>query len=61
MKKVKILFVITNIICAFGWLNRYITSLILAKHMLDKNCPMPTNEELQELRNYVAQHLMPFK
>ena len=36
---------ITTIVCAIGWLTRWVACAALMKHMSDKNYTPPTDEE----------------
>lgn len=38
--------IIAVMVCAFGWLNRWVTTAAMTMYFLSKGCPEPTKEEL---------------
>ena len=58
MKILFLLLVITNIISAFKWFDRYLLAMGLFKYMHDKNCPWPNKQEIHELVKEALIHVM---
>lgn len=46
------------IICAIGWINRWVTTAALIKFMYDKKYTMPSVKELNECLLYTWRHLL---
>lgn len=40
--------VVATVVCAAGWLNRYVTTMATIAYFLKKGCPAPTDEEMRE-------------
>lgn len=53
-----LLFVITTIICALGWLVTKMSTLILSWYLTEKNVPPPTEEDLRKGADYVVKHIL---
>lgn len=37
-----------TVVCAAGWLNRYVTTMAMIAYFLKKGCPAPTEAEMRE-------------
>jgi hypothetical protein len=53
-----LLFVLTTIICAVGWLTYWVGSAALAKYMMDKGYTPPSENEMKECSTYVWKKLL---
>lgn len=52
------IFAVAIIVCAFGWLNRWVATAALVKYMLDKGYAAPSDEELKVCCVYVWKKLL---
>nr|DAF82013.1 MAG TPA: hypothetical protein [Caudoviricetes sp.] len=52
-----ILFVITTLICAIGWLTRYISCAALIYYIEKKGYKLPDNHDMQECTRFVAKKI----
>lgn len=55
-----VVFFITTVICAVGWIKNRI-SLLTAVTLLEKKNIHPTHEEMQECTKFVIEHLFSFR
>lgn len=51
------LFFVTTIICALGWLSRYISCTSLIYYMKQKGYKLPNDEEMKECALFAAKHI----
>ena len=56
-----IVFGATTVICAVGWLVRWVACAALAKYMIDKGYTPPTDEESKACALYVWKRLLKIK
>jgi hypothetical protein len=49
---------ITTVICAVGWLNRWVSCAALVKYILDKGYTPPSDEETKACAEYVWNKLL---
>ena len=53
-----IVFLVTTVICAIGWLCYWVASAALAKYMLDKGYTPPSDKEMKACSMYVWNQLL---
>lgn len=51
------IFVITTVICAIGWLKRYISTLAILYYIEKKGYKLPNDEEIKECTQWVVKKL----
>lgn len=51
------IFVITIVICAIGWLKRYISTLAILYYIEKKGYKLPNDEEIKECTQWVVKKL----
>lgn len=56
-RKMDIVLSVTTVVCALGWLTRYISSTALIYFMKQKGYKLPNDEELKECTSFVTKHL----
>lgn len=52
------IFVVTIIICGFGWLKGHVSCMALIYYMQKKGYTLPNNEEIKECTKEAAKHLI---
>lgn len=57
-KMLAILFAITTLICAAGWLCRKISVLMLLTYIIKKGYKPPDDEELEACRKFVVEQIV---
>lgn len=50
-------FMITTIICAIGWLSRYISCIAMIYYMTKKGYKLPSDEKIKECTRETVRHL----
>lgn len=48
----------TTVVSSIGWLSYWVGSAALAKYMMDKGYPTPSDEEMKECCSYVWRKLL---
>lgn len=56
-----IIFLATTVICAIGWLTRYISTAALVYYIKKKGYAQPNENEIRECTLWVAKHLFNVK
>ncbi len=54
----KIILLIIIAICARGWFLQRISTMSLLWYMQEKNCPLPSENELEKSSRAVVQHMV---
>ena len=49
---------ITTVICAVGWITRYVSCTAMIFYMHKKGYTLPNDEEIKECTQYVVRHLI---
>ena len=52
------IFLVVAIVCAFGWLNRWVACAALVKYMADKKVTPPSDDEAKACAMYVWTKLL---
>lgn len=55
---VYVILVVLLLICARGWLTRYISCAILAWYIQEQNMPFPSNEDMKRGGTYVTENII---
>lgn len=50
-------FILTTIICAVGWLIRYINAATLIWYIQEKEIPLPSDSEMKAGTRFVIEHM----
>lgn len=51
------IFIITTLICAIGWITRYVSSAALIYYMEKTGYKLPNDKEMEECTRFVVRHL----
>ena len=46
------------LICVFGWAVQRISNMILLWYLQEKNCPLPSDEEMERGQKWVVNHII---
>lgn len=49
--------IIATIICAIRWWSNYIATRIMMWYLVDKNLPLPTQEDIDRGRKFVVENI----
>lgn len=52
-----VVFIITTIICAVGWLGRYISCTAMIYYIEKKQYDLPSDEEIKDCTAFVVKHM----
>lgn len=50
-------FAITTIICAIGWLSRYISCMAILYYIAEKGYKLPNDDDIRECTHEAVKHL----
>lgn len=56
-----VIFAVTTVVCAIGWLNRWVTTTAMIMYFLGKGCPEPTEEEMKACLSEVWHRVLTLK
>lgn len=48
----------TALVASIGWLNQRIANMILLWYLQEKNCPLPSDEEMKRGQEWVVSHIV---
>lgn len=51
-------FILTTIICAVGWLSRYISTAALLWYIQEKEIPLPSDSEMKAGTRFATEHMI---
>lgn len=52
-----IIFIISTLICAIGWMNRYISCTAMIYYLTKKQYKLPDDKEIRECTAFVVKHM----
>lgn len=52
-----VVFVITTMICAAGWLSRYISCMAILYYIAEKGYKLPSDDDIKECTHEAVKHL----
>lgn len=53
-----VIFFVTTVICARGWLTRYISTATLFWYLTEKHVPLPTDRDMKEGEMWVVSEII---
>lgn len=53
-----VIFAITTVICAFGWLKRYVSCAAMIYYLQKNQYKLPEDREMKECTDFVVKHMI---